>query len=419
MDEILALVGLLILSGVFSGSETALVALSIARAEALHKEGRAGSGALVRLKRNPSRMLITILIGNNVVNIGASALATVVATERLGHFGPGIAVGVLTILILIFGEITPKSLATRYAERISLVISPLIYFLERLLTPLVWLFENLTRMVHRMTGSNSDPIITEMELINLAGHGEVEGTIEREEREMIERIFTLNDLVAADVMTASRDVFQLDASLTVDNVIDVIDHQSYSRIPLFNTGTGEITKILQLRDILHALANKRYQAQVGDLGHDPVFCPENQPIGELLTTLRKSKQHLAVVVNEHGAMQGVVTLEDLLEEVVGEIYDESDDLPDEFMLLSDDRILVDGSTELRVVEGFFDIDLPGKPTDTVSLWILEDIERIPDVDEQFEIDGLKVLIQGASNSRIEQIIVERLVTKDCDEGPTE
>lgn len=419
MNEILALVGLLVLSAVFSGSETALVALSIARAEALLKEGRAGASALVRLKRNPTRMLITILIGNNVVNIGASALATVVATERLGHYGPGIAVGVLTILILVFGEITPKSLATRYAERISLVIATPIYALAYLLTPIVWLFEKLMHLVHRATGSSNDPIITELELINLAGHGEIEGTIEREEREMIERIFTLNDLVAADVMTPSRDVFQLDCNLTIETVIDVVDHQSYSRIPLFNTGTGEIVKILQLRDILHALANKKYSAQLGDLGHEPIFCPENQPIGELLTSLRKSKQHLAVVVNEHGAMQGVVTLEDLLEEVVGEIYDESDDLPDEFMLLAGGKILVDGSTELRVIEGFFDIDLPGKPTDTVSLWILEDIERIPDVDEQFEIDGLKVLIQGASNSRIEQIIVERVPPIDPNQERTE
>jgi CBS domain containing-hemolysin-like protein len=417
VNEILALAGLLILSGFFSGSETALVSLSIARAEALAKEGRAGAKALVRLKRNPTRMLITILIGNNVVNIAASALATLVATQHLGgHLGPGVAVGALTFLILIFGEITPKSLATRFAERISLLASPLIYALERLLTPLVWFFESIIRVVHRMSGTSTDPTITELELINLAGHGEVEGTIEREEREMIERIFTLNDLVAADVMTPSRDVFQLDCSLTIDAVIEVVDHQSYSRIPLFNTGTGEIIKILQLRDILHALANKRFNAKIGDLGHDPIFCPENQPIGELLTTLRKSKQHMAVVVNEHGALQGVVTLEDLIEEVVGEIYDESDDLPDEFMLLAEDKILVDGSTELRVVEGFFGIDLPGKPTDTVSLWILEDIERIPDVDEQFEIDGLKVRIQGASNSRIEQIIVERLPLDRDEDG---
>ncbi|MEO5342053.1 MAG: hemolysin family protein [Gammaproteobacteria bacterium SHHR-1] len=416
MNDIFSLAGLLILSGFFSGSETALVTLSVARAEALAKEGRAGAKALVQLKRNPTRMLITILIGNNVVNIAASALATLVATKHLGgHLGPGVAVGVLTFLILIFGEITPKSLATRFAERISLLASPPIYALERLLTPLVWFFEGIIRAVHRMTGTNNDPTITELELINLAGHGEVEGTIEREEREMIERIFNLNDLVAADVMTPSRDVFQLDCNLSIETIIDLIDHQSYSRIPLFNTGTGEIVKILQLRDILHALANKRYSAQIGDLGHEPVFCPENQPIGELLSSLRKSKQHMAVVVNEHGAMQGVVTLEDLLEEVVGEIYDESDDLPDEYMLLAEGKILVDGSTELRVVENFFDIDLPGKPTDTVSLWILEDIERIPDEDEQFEIDGLKVLIQGASNSRIEQIIVERVPPKSEEE----
>jgi putative hemolysin len=413
VNEILALVVLLLLSGVFSGSETALVALSVARAEALRKEGRAGSLALVMLKRNPSRMLITILIGNNVVNIGASAIATVIATERLGHFGPGVAVGVLTILILIFGEITPKSLATRYAERISLVIAPIIYGLQRLMTPLVWLFEKLTRLVHNMTGASSDPIITEMELINLAGHGEEEGTIEREEREMIERIFTLNDLAAADVMTPTREVFLLDGNKPLKAVINQINTQSYSRIPLYSGSQNEIVKILQLRDILHALTNNRLDTKIVDMAYDPLFCPENQPIDELLSTLRKSKQHMAVVVNEHGAMQGVVTLEDLLEEVVGEIYDESDETPNEYMRLSQNKILVDGSTELRVLEHFYDMDLPGKPTDTVSLWILEFAERIPEVDEHFVIDGLRVQIQGATNRRIETIIVERLSeTKD-------
>ncbi|MCG7961959.1 MAG: CNNM domain-containing protein, partial [Candidatus Thiodiazotropha taylori] len=199
---------LLVLSGVFSGSETALVSLSMARAEALYKEGRSGAHALYILKKDPSRMLITILIGNNVVNIAASAIATVIATDYFGDSGPGIAVGVLTIVILIFGEITPKSLATRFSERISLAIAPLIYGFMRLIYPLVWLFLQFTNWVQSSTKAMDDPLITESEVITLIEHGEEEGVIDTDEREMIERIFSFNDLKAEDVMTPRRQVFR-------------------------------------------------------------------------------------------------------------------------------------------------------------------------------------------------------------------
>ena len=407
MNDILYLIILLVLSGLFSGSETALVSLTLARAEALMGEGRRGAHALVRLKRDPSRMLITILIGNNVVNIAASALATVIATEWFGAVGPGIAVGVLTVLILIFGEITPKSLATRYAERISLFISPLMFGLMRLLTPAVWLFSKLTTGVQRMTGSAADPIVTENELISLAEHGEEEGTIEADEREMIERVFILNDLKAADVMTPWGDVYSLRASSTLKEVLSDVTNQPYSRVPLFDKYPTEINKILYMREVLEALAKNESDVQLREIADDPLFCPENQPIDELLTILRKSKQHLAVVVDEHGAMQGVVTLEDLVEELVGEIYDESDEMPHEITELEKGRIMVDGGAELRVVERYFGIELPGKPTDTVSLWLLGHTERIPSVEERFTIDGLEATVQGASRSRIEQIILHK------------
>ncbi len=408
MNDLLFLLFLLLLSGLFSGSETALVTLSVARAEALLSKGRPGAQALMHLKRDPSRMLITILIGNNVVNIAASAIATVIATEWFGSIGPGVAVGVLTILILVFGEITPKSLATRYAERISLFIAPPIYGLMRLLTPLVWLFSQLTTKVQRMTGSEADPTITESELITLAGHGEEEGTIESAEREMIERVFILNDLEADDVMTPQGDVFSLQRERLLSSALDDMLEKSYSRIPLYDKDPTEIQKILHLRDVLEAMARGESEVRLWDIAADPLFCPANQPIDELLLTLRKRKQHMAVVVDEHGAMQGIVTLEDLLEEIVGEIYDESDEPPDEIVQLDDNGILVNGGAELRVVERFFDLELPGKPTDTVSLWILDHTERIPAVGEQFLLDGIEVKVEKATSSRIEQVVLHQV-----------
>lgn len=408
MNDVINLALLLLLSGIFSASETAMITLSLARADSLKKEKRAGAAALVELKRNPSRMLTTILIGNNLVNITASALATVMATRHFGNeLGPGIAVGAITLLILVFGEITPKNIATRYAERLSLLFAPPINLLGRLFFPLVWFFERLTQGIHNWAGA-PDPVITHQELIHLAGHGEVEGTIEKDEREMIERIFSFSALTAEDVMTPRGDVFMLDGNLPLNSVLTQIIDEAYSRIPLYENDSREITKVLQFREILVALAQNKTDAKLSSLAFDPVFCPGNQPVDELLTRLRQHKQHMTVVVDEHGAMIGVVTLEDLLEEVVGEIYDETDEFPEEYMRLADDKILVEGSAELRVVENFFDLDLPGKPTDTLSFWILEHVERIPAEGERFELDGLEVLIQSASSSRIDQIIIQRL-----------
>jgi len=408
VEHYLLLAVLLALSGVFSGSETALVSLSMARAESLYKEGRRGSHALYLLKKDPSRMLITILIGNNVVNIAASAMATVIATDYFGDSGPGIAVGVLTILILVFGEITPKSMATRFSERISLFIAPIIYGFMRLIYPLVWMFQLLTNWVQSSTRAMEDPLVTESEVITLIEHGEEEGVIDTGEREMIERIFNFSDLKAEDVMTPRRQVFRLDGRRTLRDVLPEILEENYSRIPLYVDDPDEIVSLVILRDLISVIASGKIDKPIVELGQEPVFTPANTPIDELIRTLKTKSMHLAVVVDEHGAMVGVVSLEDLLEELVGEIYDETDEKPDDLMVLDDARILVKGTAELRVVEDFFDMDIPGKPTDTINRWLLEHTERIPVKDETFELDGLKIRVQDASSRRIHQVILQRL-----------
>lgn len=407
MLELLTLFFLLLLSGLFSGSETALVSISLARAEALNRQGRPGASALYQLKSDPSRMLITILIGNNVVNIAASALATVLATRWLGHLGPGIAVGVLTALILIVGEITPKSLATRYSERVSLVVAPLLIGFMRAIYPLVWLFSRFTDWVHRMTGERGDPMVTEAELISMTAHGEEEGTIESDEREMIERVFILNDLKARDVMTPMRRVFMLDGRRQLADLLPEAMAQPYSRIPLYGDDPNEILKVLFLRDLFQEVVQGNSHADCFSIARAPLYVPENQPLDMMLPLLRREKQHMAVVVDETGYMQGVVTLEDLVEEIVGEIYDEVDELPSQHQELDGGRMLVDGQVELRVVEDFFDTELPGKPTDTVNRWILEHTGRIPAQGERFALDGIDIRVDDASERRIRQVVLAR------------
>jgi len=416
MAEFAALLVLLFLSGVFSGSETALVTLTMARVDALVKEGRSGAGALYRLKQDPSRMLTTILIGNNLVNIAASALATVMATRSFGNAGPGIAVGALTLVILVFGEITPKSLATRYSERISLFIAmPMLGFM-RLIYPLVWLFGHLTTWVHRMTGGRGDPTVTESEVISLLDYGEQEGTIEHSERELIERVFAFNDLKVRDVMTPQGRIFALDGSLTVGEALPRVTGQAFSRIPLYSKHPGDLKKVLFLRDILKAIAAGNNDTRLDEIARELMYVPQQQTIAELFHQFRKTSRHLAGVVDEYGTVRGVVTMEDLMEELVGEIYDESDIAPEEMTRVSEHEISVEGVTELRVIEEFFGIDLPGKPTDTVGFWVLSYIEYIPKEQEVFSIDGLEVTILKASRRSIGRMSIRRPVVK-AEEGP--
>lgn len=412
MGEFFTLVVLLILSGLFSGSETALVALSMGRVEALVKEGRIGSAALYRLKKDPSQMLSTILIGNNLVNIAASALATVIATREFGSVGPGIAVGLLTLFILVFGEITPKSLATRYPERISLFIAlPLLSFM-RLIYPLVWMFSKFTTWIYHLTGGKEEPTITESELISMLGYGVQEGEIEHDEKEIIERVFGFNDLTVRDVMKPLRDVFSLDGRQTVADVLPIVIQKPYSRIPLLNKETNQFYKLLHLRDLLEAFANECHDKPIESIAHKPLYVPQYLALDDLFAKFRRNKRIFAIVVDEFGDERGIVTLEDLMEELVGEIYDESDLTPHDAEKISDDEIVVAGSAELRVIESLFEMELPGKPTDTVSLWIFSHSEKIPLVGEIFIIDDLEVKILHATSRSIEKVSVRRTVEAD-------
>jgi CBS domain containing-hemolysin-like protein len=417
VGNFIALVLLLALSAFFSGSETALVSLSKGRADGLARENRRGAKALYALKNEPQRMLIAILIGNNLVNIGAAALSTVIATRALGDFGPGLAVGMLTVLILVFGEITPKSLSTRYSERISLMVAPIILGFLRAVGPVVTVFQRITDFLGSAAGDGAeDPLVTEAELISMINFGEEEGTIEESERELIERAFAFTDLVVEDVMTPRHKVLSVDGRQTLKESLPLLVDTPYSRIPLHQDDPDEILRILHLRDLLPAIV----QGSAGDetlssLSREPNFVPDSQSVTETITAFRREQQHMAVVVDEHGTMRGVVTFEDLLEELVGEIYDERDEIPRTVEKLDQNRIVLDGAAEIRVVEEFFDTDLSGKATDTVNRWILEQTGRIPNNGETFQFEGLEVTVKSASRRRIGEVIISQ-TNRDARKG---
>ena len=416
MNDTLLLISLLFLSGAFSGSETALTAVTLARAEALQKDGQGGSKALLQLKQKSTSMLITLLIGNNLVNIGASAFATVVATEHLGALGPGVAVGVLTFLILVFGEITPKSLAIRHSIRVSLAVAPIVLLLMRILFPLVWMFEHLITLVHKMTDIKETPIVTETELVYLIKYGTKEGTIKKDEAKIIERVFAFNDLVVADVMTPRHKMFSLNEEITIKEALPKIVEVGFSRVPVYSGSVENITHIVHWHDIATAIANNQIDKPLKEIGIDPIFAPLNQPIDQLFYDLKRQKRHLSIVVDEHGDLRGVVSMENLLEELVGEIYDESDRKRPSGITRLDDGIEVEGGVELGAIKEFSTVDVRGKKTDSVSRWIVNNIERIPRTDEQFEIDGLTVDIRQASGRRIHKVKIKTTSTKDSSES---
>ena len=403
MNDILILISLLFLSGAFSGSETALTAITLARAEALEKEGRGGAKALLYLKNNSTNMLITLLIGNNLVNIGASAFATVVAMEYLGALGPGVAVGVLTFLILVFGEITPKSLAIRHSAGTSLAVAPIVLFLMRILFPLVWLFEQLITFVYKITNIKEGPTVTESELVSMVMRGTQEGAIEKDEANIIKRVLAFNDLIVADVMTGRHKIFALNEEMTIKEALPEIVEVGFSRVPIYHGSVENISHIVHWHNIATAITNNQIDKPLKEIGVDPIFAPINQPIDHLFADLQRQKRHLAIVVDEHGVLRGLATMENLLEELVGEIYDESDKERSSGIQTMDDGIEVDGGVELGLIKEFLKTDLRGKNTDSVSRWIENDIERIPETNERFEIDGLTVEIKQASGRRIHKV----------------
>lgn len=418
MYELLSLILLLAASAFFSGSETAITSLSKARVESLLAERRLGAASLHRLKGNINRTLVIILIGNNLVNTGTATLATVVATEHFGHLGPGLAVGVITLLLLMFGEITPKTFGARYSISFALLAAPPLEFLGKVLLPLVWALENFIHWMHRFTEPPKDPTVTESELITLAEHATQEGTIDADEHLMIRRIFDFSTLRAGDIMVHRHQVFSVDGRRTIADALQEIIAESHQRIPLHSGNPEEINRVVTVQELLDEMAQGNLQKTLNEIGHEPIFVPPNQPVDGILDVLRANKQRLIVVVNEFGVLLGLFTLEDILEELVGEIYDDRESpvrTEGQEGTTPENELVLDGTTELRVLETGFGLDLAGKPTDSVNLWIITHLERIPLPGERFILEGLEVRIERASRRRIHEVRISRPSIPD---GPT-
>lgn len=322
--EIIILSVCILLSGFFSGAEVALLSVSLVRSRLLKKQRRPGAESLYRLKQHPRRMIITILIGNNVVNIVAASLATYIASEKLGSTGVGIVTGVLTLVILIIGEITPKTFAQGYATRIALAISRPIEVMQKILSPVVYLLDKQTHLIEKWVDLKKAEPISDAEIKEMVAFGVENKVVHRQERYIIDRALNLADISVKDIMIPIKNSFTLNANDSIETALPKIVTNGFSRIPLYKNAKNNIIGLVLAKDILNEFLKKHGSFTLEHILLKPIFVKEEMKIHSLLKYFQEKSIHLAIVKNKNSAVVGIVTLEDLLEELVGEIEDELD-----------------------------------------------------------------------------------------------
>lgn len=407
---VILLIIFLILSAFFSGIESALVSLSSLKIHALLKAKKRGAVTLNRIKEQPRKLIITILIGNNVVNIGASALATKIMIDMYGSTGVGIATGIMTFLILVFGEIIPKTFALAHAERVSLIVAPILEFLMYVLYPIVALLEIVAKVGVKLSGADKEPpLLTEEEFKTLLEIGAKEKVIERKEKELIEGVLEFNDITAEEVMTPRVKIFCLDADMTVKNALPLVVKKNFSRIPIYEETVDKIVGIVMVRNLLEAFIKKKADYKLKRVSMKPLFTSNKRIISPLFKELQEKRRHMAIVVDEFGGTEGIVTMEDLLEEIVGEIMDESDISPKMIMRIDKDNIVVHGDTEINYINKFFKINLsrPGRSI-TIGGLLHHKLKKIPKKGAKLKIKGVELIVEEISQGHILKVRVRKI-----------
>jgi len=389
---------LILLSGFFSGAETAFFSLSDIKVREMISLKKRNAKLVAKLKSNPQRLLITILIGNNFVNIAAASLATIIVTDLFGSSVVGITTGVMTLIILVFGEITPKSLSIKYNQSICSLIARPVFLIENLLLPITWLFEKVYPK-----GGLRVPAITEEELRIMASVGVEEGTVEKKEAEIIKKVFQLNDITAEDVMTPRSKIYALKENRKLKGVKGKIINSPFSRIPIYKKSIDQISGVLYKNDALSHLAkHKSDNVRLKKIARKAIFVPESMFVDELMREFQVKHVHMAVAVNEYGEITGIVTLEDVIEELVGEITDETDISKEFIKRVNKQIILVHGNTEIKQINDFFNVSLDEGYL-TISGLIEDKLNRIPESGEKLDIGNLTLEVKAADKKKIKQV----------------
>ena len=416
--EIIAVLACLVLSAFFSGAEIAFFSITDSKLRSLAEEGQKAAKLALRLRANPQRLLSTILIGNNVVNLSATALTTLIAQQLFGVEAVAIATGTLIFVVLMFGEIVPKSLCQKYAETAVQIMAYPVYGFEKLFSPALYFLEPF---ILKMTGGRSLAMhyVTEEELKIMLDAGKSAGVLETDEVKMIKNVFEFTDLTAEDVMTPRIYMFGLDGRMTLEEARDELFKLKFSRIPIYDGNFDNITGILYRSHALMELAQNRTDLTLKEISKPALFIPATKAADDLLKQFQQEKRHIAIVVNEFGGVTGLVTTEDLLEEVVGEILDEGDLTEELIKRTGKNQILVDGRTEVRKINEFLKVELD-EEQNTISGVILEELGHIPAVGERVHVNQCHLIVRDADEKSIKsvQIIKEEIVPETPAEEPS-
>lgn len=417
--QLIILLVLLALSAFFSSAETALTTVNKIRLRTLSEAGNKKADRVLRVTENQGKMLSAILIGNNIVNISASSLATTLAIRIFGSMGAGIATGILTLLILIFGEISPKTMATIKAEKMSLAIAGIIDFLMKFLTPVIFIINKLAEGFLFLLGvrpGDQMSAMTEEEIRTIVDVGQETGVIEDEERDMIHNLFDFGDAEAKEIMIPRIDMVAIQADAPTEEVLEIFRKEKFTRIPVYEDTTDNIIGILNIKDLL--IQDHDADFSIRDIMRKPYYTYEHKNTADLFMEMRHNSISLAIVLDEYGSTAGIVTLEDLLEEIVGEIRDEYDtDEVDSIKKLNDREFIVQGLANLDDVSDALNVSFNSDDYDTMGGYCLELLNHLPEKNEIILTDdNIMLRIDKMDNNRIEQIYI-RLPEKQEETTP--
>lgn len=404
------LIALIIIAALFSGAEIAFTSLSPAKAKTFEEDARFGCKIVYKLKQHPENLLITILIVNNVATILAAALATVWASQLLGSHAVGVVTGVLTFILLVFGELTPKTLAQKYAGFFSRVMAYPLLCLIYLLYPIVWCVRMFIHGLMKIFNARN-PIrsVSEEELLALVDIGTKEGVIEKHEQEFIENIMEFTDTRVEEIMTLAKNIDALEASTSIPDAVKFFVEHTHSRIPIYKNTLDTIIGILSVQSLLRVSHDPQHKKTLGDLDYnDVIVVPWTQPISKLFRQFQKRRQHLAIVINEHGETIGLVSLEDILEEIVGEIADESDKEFKKIHRIENNLWEVKGDTTIEEINEALNIELEYPGYQTVSLLILEKLQELPRQGQKITYNHLLIQVNSMLRNKINTVLLSKL-----------
>jgi len=397
---------LLVMSALFSSSETALLSITKVEIKQLKDRGNTRAYTLEKLLKHPNNVLTTILIGNNLVNIAASALATSIAIDYFKSQGVGIATGIMTFLILVFGEITPKTFASQNAEKVAIRIAKPLQMLGIVFYPIIKILNFISMIIIRIMGGEFNrgmPFVTEEEIKTMVYVGHEEGLLEEEETEMIESIFAFDDTLVEEVMVPRIDMVCLQEDATVEEAINLVLEKGFSRIPVYKDSIDNITGIVYAKDLLAFVKKDKTDITVNKLMREPYFIPETKKVNNLLRELQSQKIHMAIVLDEYGGTAGLVTIEDLLEEIVGDILDEYDKDEELIKVEDDGSVIVDARVNLDEINELLDTNFPDDQFDSVGGFVFDALGHIPEEGESIEFEDYVITVIKVNNKRITKV----------------